>query len=370
MPNRICFISPKVYGYFNPEYGHTGSGAERQVYLLSKALATCFDVHVIVGDYGQSRSEKYDQVTIHRAYPLRSRKNRIQPINHFIMLGQVMRRIDADVYLHRGGPKKAVATYLLARMLNKKWIYHVANDSYVDRRPEQLSALFRLLFKRALYNGDAVVAQTNYQYKRLVEQYRSSAVIIPNGYPESSLRPEYDERDIFLWVGRLDKDQNQPHLFLDIAEKNQHLDFQMIGPPSGNKKYARNIKTRANSLENVDYLTQVPPDEIHDYYQRAIALVNTSAYEGFPNTFLEAWRVGTPVVSLTVDTGRYLDGQSLGYCHGEVSQLISTVKNLSESEEEWHSIADISYRYFMKNLTIDAISEQYKAVLTSVINGM
>lgn len=54
----------------------------------------------------------------------------------------------------------------------------------------------------------------------------------------------------------------------------------------------------------------------------AKALLNVSPREGFPNTFLEAWALETPVIALHVDPGGLLTTEQMGYCcHGDVAVM-------------------------------------------------
>ena len=44
----------------------------------------------------------------------------------------------------------------------------------------------------------------------------------------------------------------------------------------------------------------VPYRDAGALYSRARVLVNTSDVEGFPNTYLQAWASGTPVVAFSI----------------------------------------------------------------------
>jgi glycosyltransferase involved in cell wall biosynthesis len=63
--------------------------------------------------------------------------------------------------------------------------------------------------------------------------------------------------------------------------------------------------------------------------------VNTSLYEGFPNTFIQSWLRGVPVLSLTVNPDGVLDGETLGVHAGSPQRLAEQMRRLIR-DREWH----------------------------------
>lgn len=368
MGTRVCFVAPHVYGYFAPDAGHTGGGAERQVHLLSTTLAEHFDVHVVVGDFGQPRREVRDGVTLHRAYPLQSRQHPLQPVKHFLLLGEAMRRADADLYIYRGGPRNAGFVYLLTRLLRSKWLVHIASDANIKTRPERLSAVRYWLFNRSIIDADLLVAQSERQQNLLEDCYGAEAEVIPNGYPVASDVPPFEAREYFLWVGGLHEEEKRVHRYLDLAELLPETKFRLAGPVATDSDHQAELFERVQSLGNVEMTGAIQPHEIHEQYRHATALVNTSAFEGFPNTFLEAWRQGTPVLGLDVDPKRYLPLQTAdGYANGDLQSLAATCRVLATNPEQWQSWANESRSLFEANLSIDSVADRYADVIRNEV---
>jgi len=362
MTERICFVSLSSYGYFNTD-AVAGGGAQRQLYLLSQKLTEAFDIHFVVGDYGQERKERRDSVTLHRAYKPDVSGGFVAQLRRFIILWKAMARADADVYVYRGSAWKATFVYVIARLLRKRFVYNVAMDPNLTEEPASLPTLIRIIFEHALENAEAVIVQTDKQRTILHSQYGVSGVEVPNGYPPADDVLPQDQRESFLWVGRLDKRQKQPDLYLDVAERVPGAQFLMIGPGEADEDYNEHIISRADSISNVTYLGSVEPDEIHHYYRQAIALINTSAYEGFPNTFLEAWRYETPVLSYTIDPERFVGVDIDGCADGDLDRLIVLVEKVRSDALTRETLAEPAAEYFEENLTIESVASLYGDVL-------
>lgn len=367
---RICFVSLSAYGYFN-DSAPAGGGSQRQFHLLSTNLPDHFDVHFVVGDYGQPRTEQRDGVTLHRAYNPDRYASTTERLVHLWELWRALRRADADVYITRCFPRKLAVLYPLLFALQRPLIFHVAGDPFVEKPVPGVNGLRRLLYERALENMSDVVAQTEYQAAQLDHHWDISAPVVPNGYPSASVVDTHEIREYFLWVGRIDEEQKRPHLFLDIARDHPEQTFVLVGPADGHTEYTEQVQYRAAELNNVTYTGPVAPDEIHEYYQKAIALVNTSAFEGFPNTFLEAWRYATPVVSLSLDPGRFLTAGAdpTGFANGSVSELSTLVDELATSPEFRRDLGVVGMDSFLEQYQLDAVVESYRRVIEDVLES-
>lgn len=364
---RVCFVALSAYPYFTPDAPVTAGGAERQLYVLSQAFDPGLDVHFIVGDYGQARTLRHDGVTLHRAYAPDPTSGGAAQWQKFLTLGTAMRRADADIYVYRGYPKKAAVVYALTRLLGAKWVYNVADDANLTRQPETAGEPFRTVFKRGLRDADGIISQTPAQQALLSDRFGVKSTVVPNGYPPTEQVTSRDEREYFLWVGRIDEEQKRPHLYLNLAERHPEATFRLVGPRDMTDSYHRRISKRAAALENVQDIGGVSPDAVHPHYRKAIALVNTSSHEGFPNTFLEAWRQETPVLSLDIDPGVYIQVEPAGYCNGSLNMLAEKLNQLAADEDTWREYAEPAMQYFEANLTIDKTATQYQAALEAAL---
>jgi len=74
----------------------------------------------------------------------------------------------------------------------------------------------------------------------------------------------------------------------------------------------KQARDEARRLSNVLFLGTMPPVEMESWFQRTKLFLNTSIREGFPNTFLQAWMNGVPVVSLNIDPDAIIERYGLG----------------------------------------------------------
>jgi glycosyltransferase involved in cell wall biosynthesis len=326
-------------------------------------------VSFVVGDYGQPARERRDGITLSRAYrPDPDASVLAQPV-HLWKLRKAMSRAGADLYVYRGHPRKAALTYLLAGSLGKPWVYNLANDQNIDEHPAALSPPVRWLFRHSLSGAAAVIAQTPDQAQRIERRYDIQPTVVPNGYPVNTTIEPHQQRDHFLWVGRLDQEQKRPHHYLDLAARHDPETFLLVSLDGQDEAYNNRIRKRAEQLGNVVDVGTVPPDAIHDLYRDAIALVNTSAYEGFPNTFLEAWRYETPVISLEIDPSRFVGPDIDGHAGGDLERLADLTADLATDVGVRKSLGEPAGAYVRSELSIETVAQQYGQVLTEALEA-
>ncbi len=107
----------------------------------------------------------------------------------------------------------------------------------------------------------------------------------------------------------------------------------MIGAPAsgeGEAQWNDALRQQIASLPNLTHLGQLNQDEVNKQLSGAYAFVNTSVYEGFPNTFIQAWLREVPVISLAVNPDDILDRAAVGI-HARTEQgLMEAVRRLVE----------------------------------------
>ena len=118
------------------------------------------------------------------------------------------------------------------------------------------------------------------------------------------------------------------------------------------------LRNAAAEVNNLEFLGFVPYKEVNGYYQRAKLFVNTSYTEGFPNSFLQSWVRGTPVVSF-FDPDGLIDKKYLGKSVTDLDEMQRTIKSLLDNEQEYSQISVNSIEYATKHHAADSISTEY-----------
>jgi glycosyltransferase involved in cell wall biosynthesis len=145
------------------------------------------------------------------------------------------------------------------------------------------------------------------------------------------------------------------------------VQFDVVGPVDEGK-YARDIFDRARSMPNLTFHGSVPRTRMSEFYKRAACLCCTSVIEGFPNTFLEAWSHGLPVIS-TFDPDRLIAEQQLGAVAMDAAGLAAGIKTLILSPDEWLQISARARCYYVENHTLDAVIPKFVGIFLDALNA-
>ncbi|MDP4179701.1 MAG: glycosyltransferase family 4 protein [Bacillota bacterium] len=339
---KVCFVSTSAYPLFNKKSMAFFGGAEVNMYNLAKKISEDpqFDVTVCVGDYDQKHLESYDKVKV--------RKLKFQPMLfgannakyervHYKILRQIfmikaLALNNYDVYINTCGGGMISQVVLLGKVVRrKKVIFRLASDTDAQytKFEGKTGNIKSWLYRRALKNTSLVVAQTEKQKTMLKENMNISSVVIGNGFFIKD-QTDISSKEFILWVSRSDENK-RPELFLELASRMPNERFVII-IPGANQTKTQTVET-AKKLKNVELLDFVPFSEIQEYYERAKLFVNTSVYEGFPNSFIQSFLAATPILSFNVNPDEFITRYKVGHvCNNNIEDAISFIKSLDEEK--------------------------------------
>jgi glycosyltransferase involved in cell wall biosynthesis len=187
-----------------------------------------------------------------------------------------------------------------------------------------------------------------------------AAELIPmpcTGFDDSKPVESYDGPPRVLWVGRFSHEKRLEWL-LDTAEALPQYIFDIAGAANARTEYAKGLQKRAESIPNVILHGRLLHHELGALYRHARLLCCTSIFEGFPNTFLEAWSMGLPIVS-TFDPDQVIAGMSLGKTACSVNEIREGVTALMENSNSWHEASLAARTYFSTHHTLDAVMPRF-----------
>lgn len=194
------------------------------------------------------------------------------------------------------------------------------------------------LYAWGLTRTDRILVQHRGQMARLAPRWQAKACILPSIVSEMpSMTPHVKRQKYIAWVAML-KQVKRPDLLIDIARQAPALHFIVCGGPIARKtssySYHERIINELQMLPNIEYRGQVGPEEAQQVIANAAVLLSTADEEGFPNTFLQAWANGTPVVSLSVDPDDVIKQRHTGVVSGSVERAVVDLGMLADSWQQ------------------------------------
>lgn len=370
-PGSICFVGLSNLPLLAREYAsHPAGGAELQQTLLARALARLgWRVSMVVGDYGQLDEQVWDGIKTYKAYGPHEGIPVVRSLHpRWAKLHAALRRADADIYYTSCAGRQLAQVALFARGRGRKIVFRVASDTDCD--PHTLLVRYwhdRVLYRWGLTHADLVLTQTSSQQRALMHNFDRDSRMVESLLEGSGRCMPLAERDIgVLWVGNL-RPLKRPHLFLDTAARLPRLSFHMIGGPMpGTQRLYEQVRLRAASLANVTFHGFVPQHQVGSYFERARVFASTSEIEGFPNTYLQAWSRGTPVVAF-LDPEGLLAQHRLGALVSGADALRDAIVGLSSNTGEWEAASARARRHVEQRAEQRETASAYAEALSGLL---
>jgi glycosyltransferase involved in cell wall biosynthesis len=364
---KICFVGLENLPVLAPEFNQHGIGGEQvQHTLLAKALAQRgHTVSMVVYDYGQKDDTCWHGVRTWKAY----RQDAGIPVLRFIHprwtgLWSALHRANADIYYVSCAGMQLGLVALFCRRYQRKLIFRVAHDN--DCEPTKLIIPYwrdKKLYEYGLRHADGILVQSVKQQQAMLRNYglHSQVAEMLVDAPEKESRRDTD----VLWVNNL-RQFKRPDLFLSLAQKLPELNFHMIGGPQpGFDHLFEEIRQQAALLSNLTFHGRVPYHEMDEKYARSRIFVNTSDTEGFPNSYLQAWIRGTPVIAF-FDPDNIIRNEKLGAVATSIDDMANAVMKLVTNRSAWSDVSMRCSAYMSRRYGEDRILSPYLEIFKRI----
>ena len=364
---KVCFYSPTpspldILSGKTTERG----GAEKQIAHLMTALAD--SGHQVYLLYGGVTNQPYPTL-VEGVHGRRLNLTTWKRPGAVVTLWQQLNQIQPDLIYTRLPDDFLWIVGLFARLRAKtKFVYALANDAHCNpwRAYAYHPWFHNTLYALGLSTAHVVLIQHEGQ-RRLVPSYMAGKLMrLPNLMQSLVERSrDYHAADFdAIWVAQV-RPKKQLAVFLDVVERLPRLRFALVGGFNDSVDEATQtaLKERIHALPNLTYLGLQKPSDAMRLLARSKVLLNTSSDEGFPNTMLEAWSLGVPVVSLTVDPGDVIQRNALGFVSGNLAQLCADVERLVHSFALNHKLGTNGMDYVQKNHSLEVVMAAFELLL-------
>lgn len=365
---RICMLNYYAWGVLADLDGadvHIG-GEEVQHALMSRYLARRgYEVTSLVGDFGQAALEKIDGVRVRKTFALQAGLPGLRFFTpRLSSTWKALKASNADVYYVSCAGAMAGVVAEFCRRHRRRFVFRVASDA--DCAPHTLmldNSRDRMLYHYGLRRAHAILVQTRRQAELLLCHYGLGASLAGmfSDLPERVRR--FDERGGgLLWLANM-RAMKRPEWFLDMARRVPRLPCDMAGGihPGETALYAR-VAAAAEGLPNLRFHGQVRFGATRALFADARLFVNTSSFEGFPNTYLQAWANGVPVIA-SFDPDGLITEHGLGVAVDSVDQAVAAARALLASPSAWAACSARCRAFARARLCPDQVSQPYLAAM-------
>jgi glycosyltransferase involved in cell wall biosynthesis len=328
---KFAFLSSYAHLVLDENSTKTSGGAELQIALLARELAALgHEVVVLGGDTGQADGAVWQGVKVRNA-------GRFHTGHMGEMLGSMPRvfgllREERPDWLFLLGwtawlaPLRAACFWWGGRVG-----FICGLDTEVNGEFRRAYPVRGALFEWGVRQSHVRYAMTR-QQEILFHQRGQACGFYRNLILPRRAAPVGSKTVDFLWVSRCQKIK-RPWLFLDLARALPAAQLRMICPGEDRELFER-IAAEAEQVPNIEFIPSVPYHEIQEHYDQARVFVNTSEWEGWANSFIQAGQGEAALLSLRVHPDTLFEDYGLGFCAGGDWEIfVKKAREMCEDKE-------------------------------------
>lgn len=341
-------------------------GEEVQHALLSRYLARSgYQVTSLVGDFGQQPLEQVAGVQVRKTFALGAGLPGLRFFTpRLSSTWAALKAADADVYYVSCAGAMVGVMAAFCRRHGRRFVFRIASDA--DCAPDTLmlgNARDKLLYHYGLRRADSILAQTDRQAELLMRNYGLRATVAGMFSELPERVAGFDERSTdLLWLANM-RSMKRPAWFLELAALLPALRCDMAGGAHHSEAHIyADAEAGARALPNLRFHGQVKFGATRELFANARLFINTSSFEGFPNTYLQAWANGVPVIA-TFDPDGIIAARGLGVAVSDVAGAAGAARHLLADRAAWEACSARCRAYASVRLAPDTVSAPYLAAM-------
>lgn len=354
MKKKLAIVYPCHY-----EQG-TG-GAELQISYIVKYWKDIFDIHFIYIDFGVP-IKNTDKINLH---PLKNRfiiKRRLYaPYEYEIT--KVLDDINPHYIYTRSTSSWIYIAEKYAQKHSIKHIHAFASDKCTDMHlfrgnKSLIGCIEAFYINKGLKLGERFIFQNSYQRDMMKSRFGKEGILVRQmtPYVDMSDKNKLEAKDKIriVWIANL-KPIKRPELFLELAhllkEYATKIEMRMIGIP--NTLYEDTVRSTEKECTYFKFVGFLKQEEVFELLEKSDILVNTSEYEGFSNTYVQAWMRKCIVLATNSNPDNIITDKQIGYINPDIAQLAKQIEGLIDDRKKMSEMQERAYRYAAANHSIE-----------------
>lgn len=351
---RIAVVIPTHWDYLM-------GGSQYQAKLLIEEL---YQTHAASVTYFTGRAGTHRDFADHQVMCV-GRANALRRFGYFwdyFRLQRALKAFAPHVIYQRVGSAYTGISVRYARRSGTPLIWHVASEKDCRKAPPISQMLGRphaiietRLAGLGVAHADLVVAQTEDQIKMLRENFgREADRLVRNFHHVPPASGKRAGRFTVVWIANL-KPLKRPELFLEIASLLRgvsDIEFVMVGQAYLSQSMQSSFDRMVKTHTNVKYLGPRSQEYVNKLLERSHLLVNTSEWEGFSNTFIQAWMRSVPVLTLGVNPDSLLSDNFLGCSYESTDEIVNSIRGLATNSDMLEDMGKKSRQYAIQHFSM------------------
>lgn len=355
----------------------TTGGAETQLCYLSEKFAKAgHDVHIAYHLQNQA-SRTPAGVKLHHL----SVRSNYDPLL-LLKIIRLIKRTKPDI-LHSWALQMDILGYLASKICGIKWLFREASS---QKAYDFTSIKYKIREKLAQY-ADCIVANS----EAGLDYWRNRAPatrleLIHNGLPlefidsirpDRSCLPEFArpaQIPLILYAGRLAAEisaqKNVDQLLRSLLQIKAQNFVCLICGDGPHKKHLQNLSMALNLTGKVIFTGSLPQIELWQLMKEASVFVSLSAFEGHPNTVLEAMACNCPMVLSDIEAHRsILDDRSAIFVNQDIANEVSAAINISLTDRRSAEQRAMRAHSLVNKFSVSEMTAKYESLYLSMIDS-